>query len=408
MKISKSLFLAFAGLGLFACSNEDVTSGIDNTGDRSLVIKLDGLTSSRAMGDPTEGEDEGTVATTLSNVAIVLSDGSKVLQVQTLTKTGNSTEWGQLTSEAEEGGYIMHEVSSHVRQVHVIGNYADNATINSWVTSNPTSSTVAAMKNLVVAANTQQDFSKVTLFGEDVALETVTGGDTQEKPTHPSAGDDPTTNTLLQAEVNLKHLVSRIEVGSFKCKNLGTMYKELTLKYFGLLNYYNQTPIVGDGAVPMTLDNVLEPGTTTIGEDKYCWSDPEISEPKYNDYKWAWDKIADGTTITSKDAVWNPNTNKKFVYQFIPKQVTDKNFNVKLYLDAKENNEAGSISAFHTVTANFTGDASFKYEPGKIYRLNFEFGEENIGPWNPSEQICVKVNVTVDNWTITDVTPTFE
>lgn len=53
MKISKSLFLAFAGLGLFACSNEDVTSGIDNTGDRSLVIKLDGLTSSRAMGDPT-------------------------------------------------------------------------------------------------------------------------------------------------------------------------------------------------------------------------------------------------------------------------------------------------------------------------------------------------------------------
>ena len=26
MKISKSLFLAFAGLGLFACSNEDVTT----------------------------------------------------------------------------------------------------------------------------------------------------------------------------------------------------------------------------------------------------------------------------------------------------------------------------------------------------------------------------------------------
>lgn len=25
MKLSKSLFLAFAGLGLFACSNEDVT-----------------------------------------------------------------------------------------------------------------------------------------------------------------------------------------------------------------------------------------------------------------------------------------------------------------------------------------------------------------------------------------------
>ena len=402
---TKSLLLAFAGLGLFACSNEDLTSGIDNVGDRSLVVKLDGLTPSRAIGDPTAGEDAGTVATTLSNVAIVLSDGSRVLQVQTLTKTDNSTEWGQLTSEAPSGGYIMHEVPSHVRQVHVIGNYADNATINSWVKGNPTSSTVAAMKNLVVAANTQQDFSEVTLFGEDVALETA-GVDTQGKPAHPSAGDDPTTNTLLKAEVNLEHLVSRIEVGNFKCKNLGTMYKELTLKYFGLLNYYNQTPIVGNGAVPMTLDNVLEPTAenATPEEGKFSWN------ATYSDnvYSWAWDKIADNTIINNKETTWNPGTNQRFVYQFIPKQVTGKNFNVKLYLDAKENNKAGSISAFHTVTANFTGDTNFKYEPGKIYRLDFVFGEENIGPWNPSEQICVKVNVTVDDWTITDVTPTFE
>ena len=402
---TKSLLFAFAGLGLFACSNEDLTSGIDNTGDRSLVVKLDGLTPSRAIGDPTAGENAGTVTTTLKNVAIVLSDGSKVLSVQEVASSEEpDSPWIQLQGTS---GYIMHEVSSHVRQVHVIGNYADNATINSWVKGNPTSSTVAAMKNLVVAANTQQDFSKVTLFGEDVALETA-GVDTQGKPAHPSAGDDPTTNTftLLKAEVNLEHLVSRIEVGNFKCKNLGTMYKELTLKYFGLLNYYNQTPIVGNGAVPMTLDNVLEPTAenATPEEGKFSWN------ATYSDnvYSWAWDKIADNTIINNKETTWNPGTNQRFVYQFIPKQVADKNFNVKLYLDAKENNEAGSISAFHTVTANFTGDTNIKYEPGKIYRLNFEFGEENIGPRNPCEQICVKVNVTVDDWTITDVTPTFE
>lgn len=49
MKLTKSLFLAFAGLGLFACSNEDVTTGVDNSGNNSIVIKLDGLTASRSV-----------------------------------------------------------------------------------------------------------------------------------------------------------------------------------------------------------------------------------------------------------------------------------------------------------------------------------------------------------------------
>ena len=39
MKISKSLFLAFAGLGLFACSNEDVTeNGVQ--GEASISVKI--------------------------------------------------------------------------------------------------------------------------------------------------------------------------------------------------------------------------------------------------------------------------------------------------------------------------------------------------------------------------------
>lgn len=42
MKISKSLFLAFAGLGLFACSNEDVTEngGIEGVKNVSVTLNL--------------------------------------------------------------------------------------------------------------------------------------------------------------------------------------------------------------------------------------------------------------------------------------------------------------------------------------------------------------------------------
>ena len=35
MKLSKSLFLAFAGLGLFACSNEDV---VENGGIEGVLL----------------------------------------------------------------------------------------------------------------------------------------------------------------------------------------------------------------------------------------------------------------------------------------------------------------------------------------------------------------------------------
>lgn len=400
MKLTKSLFLAFAGLGLFACSNEDVTTGVDNSGNNSIVIKLDGLTASRSVGNPVNDDGNNKVATTLNDVAIVLSDGSTIYGVNTLKSTDGG-DWTQLTTSTT--GYIIHEVSSHVREVHVIGNYAENSTLKAWVEGTPTSSNVSTMKALVVQANTQQDFTKVTLFGEDVALATV-GGDDQEAPTH----ENGTTHTMLQAEVNLKHLVSRIEIGNIQCEDLGTMYKQLTLKYIGLLNYYNQIHL--DGTTPevaMTLDNVLEPtdANQSPEEGYYSWSNSATDAL----YAWAWDKIEAGAV--NKGTQWNPTLDEgtgKFVYQFIPDNVDSKNFNVKLYLDAVENNTGSAVSAFHTVTAKFEGGSAISEDPGKIYKVNFKFGEENIGPWNPSEVICVKVTVSVEDWTIQTVTPTFE
>lgn len=414
MKISKSLFLAFAGLGLFACSNEDVTTGVDNSGNNSIVIKLDGLTASRSVGDPVNDDNsDNKVATTLNDVAIVLSDGSTIYGVETLKNVAeegqDKTNWTQLTTSGS--GYIIHEVSSHVREVHVIGNYAENEDLKTWVEATqktPTLSNVSQMKAKVVQANTQQDFTKVTLFGEDVAL-TTAGSDTAGDPNH-DVEEGTTTHTMLQAEVNLKHLVSRIEIGNIQCEDLGTMYKRLTLKYIGLLNYYNQIHL--DGTTPevaMTLDNVLEPtdANKSPEEGYYSWSNSTTNAL----YAWAWDKIEASAVINNKGTQWNPTLNEgtgKFVYQFIPDEVSGKTFNVKLYLDAVENNTSNAVSAFHTVTAKFEGGSAISGEPGKIYKVDFKFGEENIGPWNPSEVICVKVTVSVEDWTIQTVTPTFE
>ena len=68
MKLTKSLFLAFAGLGLFACSNEEVTTDatVDGGKSKTMVISLNGISEgSRAIS---AAEEEGKVA--LNKVAI--------------------------------------------------------------------------------------------------------------------------------------------------------------------------------------------------------------------------------------------------------------------------------------------------------------------------------------------------
>lgn len=67
MKISKSLFLAFAGLGLFACSNEDVTeNGVQ--GEASISVKISDPALSRAVVDYTSGTE-----VTLNTIKLVLT-----------------------------------------------------------------------------------------------------------------------------------------------------------------------------------------------------------------------------------------------------------------------------------------------------------------------------------------------
>lgn len=84
MKISKSLFLAFAGLGLFACSNEDVTeNGVQ--GEASISVKISDPALSRAVVDYTSGT--GTEVT-LNTIKLVLT-----AQTGGATKTFNLSDY---------------------------------------------------------------------------------------------------------------------------------------------------------------------------------------------------------------------------------------------------------------------------------------------------------------------------
>lgn len=82
MKLSKCLFLAFAGLGLFACSNEDVA---DSTNQGATVtVKFVGDVMSRSVEDPTMGVNGQTFPVKVNSGTITLTaaqvtDGSKTI-----------------------------------------------------------------------------------------------------------------------------------------------------------------------------------------------------------------------------------------------------------------------------------------------------------------------------------------
>ena len=86
MKLSKSLFLAFAGLGLFACSNEDVTDNQFPEGLGAVTVKLVNPSLSRAITTPTDGTAGSTTIPIEGYITVSLYESSDLTKVaQTLT-----------------------------------------------------------------------------------------------------------------------------------------------------------------------------------------------------------------------------------------------------------------------------------------------------------------------------------
>lgn len=389
MKLSKYFMMAAASLALFACSNDEDIPGLNGEGTKSVALKLEGLssgTSTKAVGD---AQKAGQIA--LSNVTIYFTDGTNILKKETLS-TSNTTEWGELTTT----GHIFHQLPSTVSQIQIVGNK----------TITLAESTVAKLKESVLKAAGEQTFTNVTLFGEDTSL-------SAGSPTVSDSHDD----NILTATVNLKPLVARFEIGNIACTDVPNgAIKKYSLDVIGLINFNSGITLNGTTASgSYTLDNILAPGSTATS-GKYIFG--ETSDDQSNDYtdvKWAWDKITTATDITN-GADWNPNTDQKFVYQFIPDKVGTTDVEsalmpqIKLVLKNIEWAD-GSANPFNSVvTASFkVGETPLSdFEAGKIYTVDYRFTSGNVGPWNPGDMQCIKIDVKVASWEVVALTPVFE
>lgn len=92
MKLTKSLFLAFAGLGLFACSNEDLKNGIE--GDATVSVRINEAVS-RVLENPSTGANDAKFPVDIQNatISLIASAGGVTDQdiVTQLNGNGNST-----------------------------------------------------------------------------------------------------------------------------------------------------------------------------------------------------------------------------------------------------------------------------------------------------------------------------
>lgn len=189
MKISKSLFLAFAGLGLFACSNEEFNENQPLEGVGAVSIKIEAPTMTRSsLG--TSGESVKVVPQADTKVIVKLSASSGAQTIE-------------LTPEQWFKGSV----------------------VTFWNVENPTGVTVemnggVASYDAVNISTLQTMPAAIPVYGSTT---TFTATDRNESPnlkddhqTGANTGDDTKKYQIFTAEVQLEIPVARLEVSGIK------------------------------------------------------------------------------------------------------------------------------------------------------------------------------------------------
>lgn len=223
MKLTKSLFLAFAGLGLFACSNEDVTDngGAQFKGNGAVAVKIvspDLLT--RNAGGATTGDANTSVAIT-GDLVITLTG-------KTLDAEGNPTvPYKQsITIDAEKLKSASEESATILKFWNIAVPEKLTASINGGVANYKS----VDLSTLQVASANAPAYGETTIFtksSDTKGQSPILGedNDTKEDGTEQGAekDDDAKVYEMYEASVTMAIPVARLEVSNIThVKHAGT------------------------------------------------------------------------------------------------------------------------------------------------------------------------------------------
>lgn len=363
MRLSKSLLWAFAGLGMFACSSEDVVpEGGDMSGNGVVEVKI------MAPNDFTRSVENAT------------------------TGSGNVKVKGELTIKltATEG--------SQEQKVTLDGTSQQSINVKFWGVKNPQKveayindgEKVTGTTSIVnlSAPNMQAMPEAIPAYGETSVIKL--SGKTEE-------GEDGKKYEMYNATVTMSIPVARLEIsgithvdhasgdngGENACK-----YKELSIN-------------------GIYLDKVLATkGATSVTD--YCYPAPEdgsIAAPIL------WDAISTPNDFLVKGAEWPAvdTPAKAYAYNFYPS--AGEQPIVKIYFaNATSSDDNNPVSKpRYAMIETYNGRDDFKFEAGHIYRITkVTLLDKNIiGDEEGNTTYGVDVTVTEAEWSVTDLNPTW-
>jgi hypothetical protein len=364
MRLTKSLLWAFAGLGMFACSSEDVVpEGGDMSGNGVVEVKI------VAPNDFTRSLENATTGDNNSNVKV-----KGTLTIKLTATEGSDEEVVQL----DGSGTPINVKFWGVKNPQKVEAYINDGEKVTGTTS---------IVNLS-APNMQAMPEAIPAYGETSVIKL--SGKTEE-------GEDGKKYEMYNATVTMSIPVARLEIsgithvdhasgdngGENACK-----YKELSIN-------------------GIYLDKVLATkGATSVTD--YCYPAPEdgsIAAPIL------WDAISTPNDFLVKGAEW-PAADiaaKAYAYNFYPS--AGEQPIVKIYfanaISSDENNPVSKPR--YAMIETYNGRDDFKFEAGHIYRITkVTLLDKNIiGDEEGNTTYGVDVTVTEAEWSVTDLNPTW-
>ncbi|MBR5821977.1 MAG: hypothetical protein IKY51_03925 [Alistipes sp.] len=353
----KNFFMALAMVAMVAtsCSKDDVPNV--SAPQKSVKFSLENVISTRGWDGMISASK---VQLNDCQVFFVGADGS----LYTGKNSDGTADAEHYFTSAPTETLSFHFLPAAVQKVVVVGNYGSEL--------NPVN--LNAIKDIAAEASAQQDDENLLVYGEAELVATT---------------DDDHGNTYV-AEVSVKPLVSRIEIGGFVCEfSDEPLYEQVDITMMALNNYYS-------GA--------------TLGGARSGYSSTAISSssayPFFNDTTApAYSKnVISGVSLTPESPSVDFNTTDYLVYHTFAGDIPQLVVRVAGY-------NGGVESPLYLATSSFYDGATKieEFEAGKVYRMKFN-GENRFAfddtDLNQPEK-CIKVDIQAEEWVIVNVTPEF-
>ena len=356
----KNLFIAFAMVAMVAtsCSKEDVQNNI-SAPQKSVQFSLENVISTRSFDGMISASQ---VQLNDCQVFFVGADGS----LYTGKNSDGTADATQYFTSAPSEKLAFHFLPAAVQKVVVVGNYGSEI--------NPVN--LNAIKAIATEAAAQQLDENLLVYGEAELV---------------ALNDGKDHGNTYKAEVSVKPLVSRIEIGGFVCEFSETpIYEQIDITMVALNNYYNNATIAG------TVSNYLSTAITSSSVYPFF---NDTTAPAYSK------DVVSGVSLTPAAPSVDFNKEDQYiVYHTFAGDIPQLVVRVAGWNNGVEAPLFLATSAFYDGTTKIES-----FEAGKVYRMKFN-GENRFAfddtDLNQPEK-CVDVTIEPAEWVIVNVTPEF-